>query len=66
MDRIKRLSENILEVHRKHFTTDFERNKKVLDKVSEVRSRQLRNEIAGFITKIMREYDAESGKKSSE
>ncbi|MFQ6135028.1 MAG: 30S ribosomal protein S17e [Nitrososphaerales archaeon] len=55
MNRVKRVAYQILELHRDSFTDDFEKNKEVLDKVAQVRSKQLRNEIAGFITKLMKE-----------
>ncbi len=53
MNRVKRVAYQILELHRDSFTDDFEKNKEVLEKVALVRSKQLRNEIAGFITKLI-------------
>jgi len=54
MDRIKRLSLEILERHKPEFGTDFKENKMVLEKISIIRSKGLKNEIAGFITKYIK------------
>ncbi len=54
MDRIKRLSGEILEKHKSKFGEDFTDNKKALDQVSIIRSKGLKNEIAGFITKFLK------------
>lgn len=53
MDRVKRFAYQILEMYKDTFTDDFEKNKEVLSKVTIIRSKQLRNEVAGFITKSM-------------
>jgi len=53
LDRVKRISEQILEIHGNVFTEDFEKNKEILMKVAVIRSKQLRNEVAGFITKTV-------------
>ena len=54
MDRIKRLSFEILEQHRSSFGESFSDNKKTLDKFSIIRSKGLKNEIAGYITKFIK------------
>ena len=54
MDRIKRLSMEILEEHKSQFGVDFGDNKKTLDKISIIRSKGLKNEIAGYITKLLK------------
>ena len=53
MDRIKRLSTEILSQYRDNFGTDFSANKNFLNEVTIVRSKSLKNEIAGYITKIL-------------
>ncbi len=55
MNRVKRLAYSILDIHGDSFSSDFKSNKEILDKVARIRSKQLRNEIAGFITKILSE-----------
>ena len=54
MDRVRRLSLEVLEKHRSEFGEDFAHNKKTLDCISVVRSKGLKNEIAGYITKTVK------------
>ncbi|MCL4437230.1 MAG: 30S ribosomal protein S17e [Thaumarchaeota archaeon] len=54
MDRIKRIANQVLEAHRASFSDDFEKNKEVLEKVANVKSKALRNQIAGIITREMK------------
>ena len=63
MNRVKRIAYQILDKHGENFTTDFEKNKELFDKYAVVRSKQLRNEIVGFITKLM---NAESSSEHTE
>ena len=53
MDRIKRLSTEILSEYKDTFGTDFTENKKLLNEITIVRSKSLKNKIAGYITKIL-------------
>ena len=53
MDRIKRLSTEILSEYKDTFGTDFTENKKFLNEITIVRSKSLKNKIAGYITKIL-------------
>jgi small subunit ribosomal protein S17e len=61
MDRIKRISTEILERYRESFGTDFDENKVSLKKIAIVRSKLLRNRIAGFITANLRRETTEKG-----
>lgn len=64
MDRIKRLSYEVLETHKSKFGEDFADNKKALDQISIIRSKGLKNEVAGYITKfIKKEIREEKVKK---
>jgi small subunit ribosomal protein S17e len=54
VDRIKRLSFEVMEQHKSKFGEDFADNKKILDQVSIVRSKGLKNEVAGYITKFIK------------
>ena len=54
MDRIKRLSYEVLDAHKSKFGEDFADNKKVLDQISIIRSKGLKNEVAGYITKFIK------------
>ncbi len=46
MDRIKRISAEILERYPENFGTDFDQNKATLKKIAVVRSKLLRNRIS--------------------
>jgi small subunit ribosomal protein S17e len=61
MDRIKRISTEILERYPENFGTDFDQNKATLKKIAVVRSKLLRNRIAGFITAYLRRENTERG-----
>lgn len=54
MDRIKRLSIDIINNNGDVFGTDFTENKKILNKISIVRSKSLKNQIAGYITNFIK------------
>ena len=65
MDRIKRLSYEVLDEHKSKFGEDFVINKKALDEVSIVRSKGLKNEIAGYITKFIKKEVREGKAKQA-
>ncbi len=44
----------ILDNHKEQFGTNFQDNKKNLDDVSIIRSKSLKNQIAGYITKFLK------------
>lgn len=52
---IKRTVNKIVSDNSKRFSGDFEKNKKVVMDLADVRSKKLRNIIAGSITKQMKE-----------
>ncbi|MGD1835401.1 MAG: 30S ribosomal protein S17e [Nitrososphaeraceae archaeon] len=54
MDRIKRLSGELLEKYPDKFTGDFEENKTTMKDLATIRSKVLRNRIAGYITSTIR------------
>jgi small subunit ribosomal protein S17e len=51
---IKNLARDILEEHGDKFTTDFDKNKKVLASVKKIESIKVRNVVAGYITKVIK------------
>ena len=57
MDRVKRISIQILDKYRNLFTDDFDKNKAILSQVALIRSKQLRNEIAGYITDFFKKSE---------
>ena len=54
MDRIKRLSYEVLDENKSQFGVDFADNKKALNQISIIRSKTLKNKIAGYITKFIK------------
>ena len=54
MDRIRRISQTLLQRYPNRFTTDFEKNKEVLSELTIINSKTLRNHIAGYITKTLK------------
>ena len=59
MNRIKRLSFEALDEHKSEFGEDFAENKKVLNQISIIRSKSLKNEITGYITRLIKKENRE-------
>jgi small subunit ribosomal protein S17e len=53
VDRIKRISNELLNEYSERFGTDFSTNKQTLNEISIIRSKGLKNELAGYITKML-------------
>ena len=51
--------------HKSKFGEDFVDNKKILDQVSIVRSKGLKNEVAGYITKFIKKEVREAKEKQA-
>ena len=54
MNRIKRISFEVLDAHKSKFGEDFVENKKALNQVAIVRSKGLKNKVAGYITRFIK------------
>ena len=54
MDRIKQLSMLVLKDNKTKFGIDFNENKITLDSLSTITSKALRNRVAGYITRLLR------------
>ena len=54
MDRIKRISFEVLDAHKSKFGEDFVENKKALNEIAIVRSKGLKNKVAGYITRFIK------------
>ena len=70
MDRVRRISEELLGKYHDTFGTDFQKNKEQLQLVAVIRSKMLKNRIAGYITKMrikeVAEDEGEAGEASEE
>jgi len=52
---VKATGLKIYEKYKGRFTDDFNKNKEVLNEVSEMNSKKLKNVIGGYITKLFRQ-----------
>jgi small subunit ribosomal protein S17e len=66
LDRTRRLSEELMERHPEAFGTDFEQNKKTLEELALIPSKQLRNRIAGYIAKSNKKEPSEDEQPQGE
>ena len=51
---IKNISKELINKYPDVFTTDFDQNKKLLDRYLEVDSKHLRNRISGYIVNLLK------------
>lgn len=56
---VKTLGDDLIREHSKKLTTDFEKNKIVLGDLIEIKSKRVRNVLAGYITKKMKAVKSE-------
>jgi small subunit ribosomal protein S17e len=66
LDRTRRLSEELLQRYPEAFGPDFEQNKKALEKMALIPSKQLRNRIAGYIAKSHKQEPSQDEPVSGE
>jgi len=57
---IKRSARKIVDTYPDSFSTDFKENKEKLIEISSIPSKKLRNQIAGYITRIIK-LETEAG-----
>jgi len=65
MDRIKRLSFEVLDIHKSKFGEDFADNKKILNQIAIIRSKSLKNKVTGYITRFIKKEIREEKDKQS-
>jgi len=51
---VKRMADKLISLHGKSFTTDFDKNKLKVGELTDVSSKRLRNQIAGYLTKKLK------------
>jgi len=66
VDRIKRLSYEVLDQHKSMFGEDFADNKKILDEIAIIRSKSLKNKITGYITRFIKKEIREEKAKQEQ
>jgi len=64
MNRIKRIANELLESHPNNFTDNFEQNKKIMTEIAIVRSKSLRNRVAGYIASKLKRENSEEKESS--
>jgi small subunit ribosomal protein S17e len=52
-DKIKRTAKELVAKYHQHLSTDFDQNKVLVEKLTNVVSKRMRNRIAGYVTRIM-------------
>ena len=52
---IKRTARRLLELYPDKFTTDFEHNKKMVQELTNITSKRVRNRIAGYLVRLVKQ-----------
>jgi small subunit ribosomal protein S17e len=63
LNRVKRLSTELLNRYPDKFNVDFQQNKKIIAEIAKVRSKELRNQMAGYIASYINKQTREQNKK---
>ena len=66
LNRVKKFSTELLNRYPDKFNVDFQQNKKTIDELATVRSKELRNQIAGYIASYINRKTKEQNKKIEE
>jgi small subunit ribosomal protein S17e len=66
MDRIKRISTELLEKYPDRFSLDFDENKKIIKEIAIIRSKSLRNRIVGYITSYLHKISVQNEQEISD
>jgi small subunit ribosomal protein S17e len=53
--QIKRVSNKIIRINPGRFTKNFDENKKLLPEVADIKSKKLRNVIAGYLIRLVKQ-----------
>lgn len=54
---VKRVTQELVDKHNEDFSTDFTKNKEAVTKYADIKSKKIRNTIAGYVTKLMKTRD---------
>ena len=54
---IKRTSNELVEKHPNKFKKDFTENKKIVSSLTDVKSKKIRNIVAGYVTRLVKNRD---------
>ena len=53
-DFIKRVAKELISKEPKLYSTNFDENKQILNQITEIKTKRLRNRIAGYITSLVK------------
>jgi small subunit ribosomal protein S17e len=56
--QIKRTTFELMDLHRDEFKKDFTENKKLLEGFADIKSKKLRNMVAGYVTRLKKQETA--------
>lgn len=57
---VKRVSQDLMELHSSRFGTAFEENKQVVEELADIPSKKIRNIISGYVTRLKKKEEAEA------
>jgi len=60
---IKRTSNKLMKLFSEKFSVDFDKNKLVLEETAEIRSKKLRNGVAGYLVRLVKRKQADPTSK---
>ena len=60
---VKRVTKQLVRDHAKEFSEDYKKNKEVLDKYAIVKSSKIRNVIAGYATRLVKQLKSDKERK---
>ncbi|MCS7364237.1 MAG: 30S ribosomal protein S17e [archaeon GB-1867-035] len=63
---VKRLARELLGRYPDKFTLDFEENKRLVAELTDIKSKRLRNRVAGYITRLVKIQLQSEGEESEE
>ena len=52
---VKRIAEKLVKMHAQEFSAEFEKNKEMVEKYTNVSSRKMRNVIAGYTARLVKQ-----------
>lgn len=58
-EHVKRISRELVERFPEKFTEDFENNKKLVEALTNINSKKLRNRVAGYTTQLVASVKAD-------
>ncbi len=64
-EHVKKNALELVELYSDRFTTDFQKNKEVVESLAQIPSAKLRNRIAGYITRLVSNMQSEAAENET-